>query len=489
MTRHASTLATVTLFGPLLAASVAPAATICVSAQGGSCQTTIQAAVDAAQAGDVIRLKPGLYFENVTIPSGKDGLEISGPRTAILDAGDDRDGATPENMGPALSVASNGVAIRSITIRNGEGAGVLLADGVTGTRVDRVRFSHNGDYGVLSAGVGNDDTTVLRNAFIGLDNTGATDLLGDRITFASNVVLGGDRPVTIEGDDLVFERNRVELNGNDGDCIDLRGDRVEVVSNHILGCGGGWGLDLVGNDALVTRNRVEYVQDGIGVFGTQPTVTDNRLLSIEDGPGIEVNCNTGCGTARVAGNRLVMGMDDAEGLVLRAGAPGLLVERNLVDRFTDHAIELLTTGATARNNRVVDSSATEFDSCIRVQSGVGNTLERNRLDGCSDGIEVNSADNVVRDNTAVWGSKDGIDLTGNADGTTVTGNRAYFNSGVGFELTEGVTGVVMERNRARGNHTDLCDDSSGTTTFVDNDFETTYVNVTDGAVNDCPVGF
>src|SRR6185503_12373856 len=65
----------------LLAASAATshAATLCVNPAGtGPCRSTIQAAVNAAEPGDVVTIFPGTYFESVDVPGGKDGLLISG---------------------------------------------------------------------------------------------------------------------------------------------------------------------------------------------------------------------------------------------------------------------------------------------------------------------------------------------------------------------------------------------------------------------------
>lgn len=45
--------------------------------------TTIQAAVDAAQPGDTVRVPPGVYHENVLV--NKDNITIEGSRGAILD--------------------------------------------------------------------------------------------------------------------------------------------------------------------------------------------------------------------------------------------------------------------------------------------------------------------------------------------------------------------------------------------------------------------
>ena len=55
--------------------------------RGNACDT-IQAGVDNAAAGDTVKISNGVYFENVTIPSGKDRMLVQGGKSAILDPDD-----------------------------------------------------------------------------------------------------------------------------------------------------------------------------------------------------------------------------------------------------------------------------------------------------------------------------------------------------------------------------------------------------------------
>ena len=63
----------------LLVGSAASAAVIAVPAD----QPTIQAAVAAAAAGDVVRVSPGVYPERVRITGARDGLTIEAANPAI----------------------------------------------------------------------------------------------------------------------------------------------------------------------------------------------------------------------------------------------------------------------------------------------------------------------------------------------------------------------------------------------------------------------
>ena len=477
-----SALFTVTL------ASQTQAASHCVNPTGsGNCFAAIQDAVDAAVAGDKISIKNGVYFENVTVPAGMEGLRISGSKNAILDPGEDMDAATVDNTGDGFLVESNDVTIQGFTIRNGESGAnsIALADGVTGTTIDRMRFVNCGDDCIQSEGLGNHDTLVKNCSFFGSSNDGTIDLVGDMIELNRNHVLGGDNdPVQVDGDDMIVERNTILLNGNDTDCTRFVGDRAEIVRNVIEGCSND-AIELTGNDALISRNRIENADAGIVVTGDNPVITNNHMHHIFDDEGIDVNCSGACDQGMVSRNRMFQGPDDADGMEIDA-TDGFTVERNIAEQFTDKAYDLNLTNGIVSRNRAIDSSAIEGDPCFEI-SGDGSMYDRNSADGCSDGFRVLSNDNTFDRNTATGGAEDGFEVDNSADGNTFTNNRATNNAGVGFELDDGTTNTTLTNNQASGNHTDLCDDAAGTV-LTDNKFDTTYANNTpDDGDDECPI--
>src|SRR3954454_18484639 len=76
-----SMLAAASLAG--VAATPAAAAQRFVCPNGGCEYLTIQAAVNAADPGDTIRLRDGTYYEQVTVPAGKDGLIFRGAQAGV----------------------------------------------------------------------------------------------------------------------------------------------------------------------------------------------------------------------------------------------------------------------------------------------------------------------------------------------------------------------------------------------------------------------
>lgn len=105
---------------------------------------TIQAAVDAAEPGDLILVEPGVYTEAVQIPRGKDGITLRGlDRDEVI-----LDGEFTRANGVQV-VRANGVVIENMTARNFTENGFYWT-GVTGYRGSYLNAIRNGDYGIYA---------------------------------------------------------------------------------------------------------------------------------------------------------------------------------------------------------------------------------------------------------------------------------------------------------------------------------------------------
>lgn len=106
--------------------------------------TSIQTAVDAAQPGDVIKIQPGTYKEDIVV--NKPGIKMigltNGAASVIIDnPGDEENGITVQDNG-------DGFELYNVTVQNFEENGVIL------THVDNFVLSHvtaikNGEYGLF----------------------------------------------------------------------------------------------------------------------------------------------------------------------------------------------------------------------------------------------------------------------------------------------------------------------------------------------------
>jgi hypothetical protein len=112
---------------------------------------SIQKAVDAAKAGDTIKLADGRYRESVKIVgAGKRYLRLIGnkanPSKVVLD-GTSLRGAKAQN-GVIINSADQ-VTVQGLTASNWKGNGVFMLN-VTGYLVDKVRAMHDGTYGIYA---------------------------------------------------------------------------------------------------------------------------------------------------------------------------------------------------------------------------------------------------------------------------------------------------------------------------------------------------
>ena len=247
----------------LAAAASVRAATLCVDPAGGACHTTIQAAVDAASGGDLIRIRPAVYFEQVVVPGGKDGLQIMGVSyDAIVDGSPYFDrGILTEGAG--FLIQSANVRLRGLTLRNGL-VGVQL-EGEGGV-LERLRAVDAGWLTVMAP------RAVVRDN--DLKATGIT-VFGLEAVVRDNRVVAGliylDAVSDADGSRVL--RNRVE-NG----AIFADADDLVVRDNEVRNASFGVGVLGAGDNIVVERNRVSGGQIGILVACTTTAIPTSSVL-------------------------------------------------------------------------------------------------------------------------------------------------------------------------------------------------------------------
>lgn len=110
---------------------------------------TIQAAVDAARPGDLVRIAPGTYREEVVVPAAKRDLVLRGAdrNRVVLDGGDGR-------RHEGITVHASGVAIENLTVRGYGSDAILVAPPpdakkpVDGWRVTYVTVANDALHGI-----------------------------------------------------------------------------------------------------------------------------------------------------------------------------------------------------------------------------------------------------------------------------------------------------------------------------------------------------
>ncbi|MBI4880721.1 MAG: right-handed parallel beta-helix repeat-containing protein [Planctomycetes bacterium] len=251
-------------------------ACLAAPAEGGKLKVpgdhaTIQAAVNAAVAGDVVEVSKGTYFENVTI-TAKSGITLRAKKgdTVTIDAG---------GSGMPLKIQlSNYVTVQGLRLRHtGDSLGLMIDTGafinVTKCTVDDVAGT-----GISAEGSGIviDDCTVKNTGGAGIFLEASNSVIRDctaRNSAAQGIVVYGSVN-TIEGNSIADVSVGVLLGGAES-CA----------------------------SCLVVDNRVEDATDGIFLNGNAAgnSVLDN---TIEDAKFDGVELQTGAENNIISGNTI-----------------------------------------------------------------------------------------------------------------------------------------------------------------------------------------
>jgi hypothetical protein len=112
---------------------------------------SIQAAIDRSEPGDVVRLEPGSYRENVSIRRGP--LTLEGPGTMLMPTVPRLTPCDPYGLGsPGVCVFGRDAArvrLSKLTVTGFNGSGVSVV-GVRRFRADHNIFSNNRHYGIFA---------------------------------------------------------------------------------------------------------------------------------------------------------------------------------------------------------------------------------------------------------------------------------------------------------------------------------------------------
>ncbi len=509
-----SNLKRIYLVGLILSiSSGAQAATLCVHPDGnGNCESSIQNAVDAASAGDTIKIKPGTYYEAVNVDKS---LTIKGSKQSIIDADD---------KGTALTIEADDVTVMNLAIHNPGGYGIYV-DGYDNAVIKGVHIRNSvdeciylnstsanaiieknllhscGSTGIYLEGnnatvsknritqadsVGidldcSDDAVIEKNIITQVTSTGI-EQCGDGATIAKNKVsyADGDGIALDSGyEDRVIEKNLI--NQVDGDGIDVGSSSHNTsITNNKVTHAIDDGINVSDSDnVIVSRNTLSEVDYGVDLTGDNPRVERNRVANFES-DGIEINCNDSCDSALIEANIAKGGFGGSDHCFdITLNADGTLINKNLGQGCSEDGFEITGGGdAEVTNNRSINAGGDNDGDGFDIQGLGKKTLTKNLARGSSDdGFDIDDGDidpgvdamNVLDNNRAIDNGGDGFEINFSSDATTLTNNKAIRNNRNGISLLSDdntVTGNKASNNREGF---DFCDEGSGNT-LTDNKF-------------------
>ncbi len=200
--------------------------------------STIQEAIDHADVGDTIKVRAGIYYENIKVYK-KLNIVGSGSSVTIIDGG---------GRGSVVTIATHGVKFTDFTVRNGDiGIEIGYCHPISifysvGNTINGNNITNNEVYGIRLYGSCN---TVTKNNFV---NNGNGILLWEcsscnRIT-KNNIINNGN------GIQLIFSLGNIITKNN-------------ITNNQFLGIGSGILLDdSPGN--TITKNN--FINNDYGIL-------------------------------------------------------------------------------------------------------------------------------------------------------------------------------------------------------------------------------
>ena len=235
---------------------------IIVHAASGS----IQAAVDAASPGQIIRIEPGTYNEAVVV--NKQGIQLIGLTGAdnngviIQNPGDEENGITVQDEG-------DGFVLKNVTVQNFEENGVFLS------HVDNFLLSHvitinNGEYGLFPLFCKNG--VVEHCSATGHTDTGIYIGQSESVTLQYNVAFANVNGLEIENcTDIIVSKNQ-SYDNVCGIIVVLLPGLTQKTSANIS----------VSNNHVYGNNHINFADPGAGFESFVPSGAGILVVGVDN---------------------------------------------------------------------------------------------------------------------------------------------------------------------------------------------------------------
>lgn len=288
------------------------AATLCVNPGGsGSCYSTIQAAVDAAEKDDVVNVEAGIYTENVTVPeSARFTLSGAGSATTIIEGG-------------IRTLDKVRMTIFGFTIQNGS-SGIVTGTRSRTTITDVVSTGHH----FAGIAIGRRGRAVISDCT--MSNNGRYGIRGGSRVEIDRCTLGATGPNvdTVAG---VSVSGRLEIRNST--IHDNAGFGVVAKKALIENCTVSGNTDGLGGPQLTVRNAtvVGNTDSGLQAYVKKPLVANSLIANngtdCETPTGVRslgynlFEDDTGCGLFGKQTTTDITGLDPMIGPLADNGGP------------------------------------------------------------------------------------------------------------------------------------------------------------------------
>jgi parallel beta-helix repeat protein len=399
---------------------------------------TIQEAVNAAAAGDTVKVGPGTYEESVlvnkqlTIKGADPRLSryLNPTKASIVDPPANN---TDNDHAVGFNLQANGIVIKGFTI--GEFDGVVDDEGTIGIQTSPSFSGYKIEDNVIE-----DNTIGIRlNTATTLTNTGAPQ----ETEVEDNVIRDNDRAGSSQGHGIISDLGLQNVEIDDNEFTGAH--RVAAIS-----------IDFVPQEpsttlrsnVRITDNELEDLSGG-GIYFAKvldSLIEDNEIEDLARF-GIQLNG---------LNQRVTIEDNDVEDVGTAGFAGIILSDENDIGANQNNIIE---------DNEIEDAGL----SGLVIRDSSSNTIEdneikRSRVFGTTDvtrgnGISLQNADNnIIRDNEVKRNARNGIFTDANSTGNSLVENKSKNNNTSGAtdafdynDLSTGGTGPSGSQNTYQGN--------------------------------------
>lgn len=264
---------------------------------GSGSSSTIQEAVNGAEAGDVILIKPGTYVENINV--SKAGLTIKPETGSVVIRPADGSIAT-------VTISNVGVTLTGLNIHGDVIANIWASDRSSEYQINNPTYIINNviENGGIKTGSESSAVTISGNIISG--NGIDVSCCGDYNTITNNEISN-----SVTGINVYDERSVPPISGNKiSNCntgIHVSGLSYDLVNNEITNCGIGVVAGEIGGATLV-GNKITYCTDcgleASGDLGTNYNNYFNNTVNVKIG---EYSHIAAWNTALTSGTNIIGG--------------------------------------------------------------------------------------------------------------------------------------------------------------------------------------